>query len=140
MFGLFKKKSFPIMLNEHMYPVDENVSLSDAKKVFEIFLTKIKFAKPSEIKALLKEFTRELKEHGEFLREGIADDKDELQELKAGLTACKKEAKGAEEKVKVELQKKIEELSDEIESLKEDIESQVSESKAFRESKREFTL
>jgi chromosome segregation ATPase len=140
MFGLFKKKEFPLMLNEHMYPVDEKVSVADAKKVFEIFLTKIKFASPSDIKVLLKGFAEEMKDHEDFLRGGLADDKEELASQKEALKKLKSEIKAASDEAKSELKAGIDELEDEVASLQEDVESQMAEYKAFKESKREFTL
>lgn len=140
MFGLFKKKDFPPILNEHMYPTDAKVSAADAKKVVEVFLTKIKYAKSPVIGVLVKNFAQELKEHGEFLREGLADDKGELASLKQELAQLKAELKNASEEVKSGLVEKIEERKEDIESLREEVESQSAENKAFRESKREFTL
>ena len=141
MFGLFKKKEFPLLTSEMLEPVDKDVTTQEAKSVFKQYLLQVNFCDKSEASDLVRDFAEELKDHLKMLKEDLADVKNELKDEKLNLKQLKaKLIKVASGEAAEDLNEEIEFSQDDILSLEKDIKNHQTEIDDFKKDKRAFLI
>ena len=140
MFGLFKKKGFPLLTSEMLEPVDKDVTTQEAKSVFKQYLIQVNFCDKSEASDLVRDFTEELKDHLQMLKEDFADVKNELKDEKLNLNQLKAKLIKASGEETEYLNEEIEFSQDVILSLEKDIKNLQTEIDDFKKDKRAFLI
>ena len=140
MFGLFKKKEFPLLTSEMLEPVDKDVTTQEAKSVFKQYLLQVNYCDKTEASDLVRDFAEDLKDHLQMLKEGLADAKNELKDEKLNLKQLKAKLSKASEQEVEELNEEIEFSQDDILSLEKDIKNNQAEIDDFKKDKRAFLI
>lgn len=152
MFGLFGKKSYPLLKPEMIEPVDQPLSTTDAKKIFKAYMREIGYLDKDELSEHAGYLGEEIRDMEQAHREDIRDSKEVIREAKRRiksfnkkLISCTSEEKREEFEVEIhdaegEIEwelKQIEKSTKELEDLKKDkrpflvdyVNSQLSDSK-----------
>ena len=140
MFGLFKKKEFPLLTSEMLEPIDKDVTTQEAKSVFKQYLLQINFCDKSEASEIVRGFAEEMKDHLQMLKEDLSDIKNELKDEKLNLKQLKAKLANVSGEEAEDLNEEIEFSKDDILSLEKDVKDHQSEIDDFKKDKRAFLI
>lgn len=140
MFGLFKKKEFPLLTSDMLEPIDKDVTTQEAKSVFKQYLLQVNFCDKSEASDMVRDFADEMKDHLNMLKEDLGDLKNDLKDEKNNIKVLKSKFLKSDGDEADEISEEIEMSQEDILSFEEDIMSHQSEIDDFKKDKRAFLI
>ena len=141
MFGLFRKKSYPLLKNEMITPIDHPITTTEAKKLYKSYMKDIGFLEKDELSENAAYFGEEIRDMEQTYKEDIKESKETIKEAKVTIKEIKQQLKSCDsEELKVDLQDQLENLQDEIDWEVEQIEKLEMELNEFKKDKRAFLI
>lgn len=140
MFGLFKKKPYPLFSEDMIKPLDEPLPTTDAKKIYRQYMSGIGYLKKEEISDAVYDLSEAMKGEVEDRKATIQGYKEEMKDWKQRLKEEQSKLKKCTAEEREEIQYAIEEMEDNIQGNIEDIEQETRELELFKKDKREFLV
>lgn len=136
---------YPIITNEMILPVDQEIRLKDAVKMYKQHMVNIGFLERSELDDFVRSFKEECIEHEQQLRDETNWAKDTLAEAKAAAKPESKKikkqmARSQDEDEKDDLLQELAEVEEEAQGAKEEYERLAAEWTLFKRDKRAFLV